>query len=66
MKTKVIFIKCNVDEVEEEVNKQIEALEVNTRITIKKVDWQTVGGQVLASVLYEEKDQAPEILTEEM
>lgn len=67
MKTKVLYVISNeINTLQDEVNKELEALQVNSKITIEKVDTTIGQNTYIVQVTYNESEEIPQILNEDI
>lgn len=67
MKTKVLYVISNeINTLQDEVNKELEALQVNSKITIEKVDTTVGQNTYIVQVTYNESEEIPQILNEDI
>lgn len=65
MKTRVLYVISNeIDTLQDEVNKELEALQVNSKITIEKIDTTVGQNTYIVQVTYNESEEIPQILNE--
>lgn len=67
MKTRVLYVISNeIDTLQDEVNKELEALQVNSKITIEKIDTTVGQNTYIVQVTYNESEDIPQILNEDI
>ena len=67
MKTRVLYVISNeINTLQDEVNKELEALQVNSKITIEKVDTTVGQNTYIVQVTYNESEDIPQILNEDI
>lgn len=64
-KIKVVYVKTNLDEIEQDVNNELEALQVNKKVTITKINTEVMGTSALVQIVYNiDEEPEPQILLE--
>ena len=67
MKTRVLYVISNeINTLQDEVNKELEALQVNSKITIEKVDTTVGQNTYIVQVTYNESEDITQILNEDI
>ena len=67
MKTRVLYVISNeINTLQDEVNKELEALQVNSKITIEKIDTTVGQNTYIVQVTYNESEYIPQILNEDI
>ena len=67
MKTRVLYVISNeINTLQDEVNKELEALQVNSKITIEKIDTTVGQNTYIVQVTYNESEEIPQILNEDI
>lgn len=67
MKTKVLYVISNeINTLQDEVNKELEALQVNSKITIEKIDTTIGQNTYIVQVTYNESEEITQILNEDI
>jgi hypothetical protein len=67
MKTRVLYVISNeINTLQDEVNKELEALQVNSKITIEKIDTTVGQNTYIVQVTYNESEDIPQILNEDI
>ena len=67
MKTRVLYVISNeINTLQDEVNKELEALQVNSKITIEKIDTTVGQNTYIVQVTYNESEDITQILNEDI